>query len=175
MSHLAIVLAAGLGTRMKSELPKVAHIVAGRPIIHWVLDAVLATSPIRTIVVLGHGAEVVEGLLPDEVEICIQPDQLGTGHAVQVALDSLDEIWSEPVMIVPGDTPLISGEALQRLVDLHQSSAVGAAILTAVAVDPTGYGRIVRTADGAVSRIVEERDADESIRAIDEILSLIHI
>jgi bifunctional UDP-N-acetylglucosamine pyrophosphorylase/glucosamine-1-phosphate N-acetyltransferase len=169
MRHVAVVLAAGQGTRMRSDLPKVAHRVAGRPMIQWVVDAVLGTEPVRTVVVVGHGADEVRSLLPDGVEECVQERQLGTGHAVRVALDWLGDPEVRPVLIIPGDTPLITAGTLRRLTTAFEESGSALAMLSTRLDDPTGYGRIVRSADGEVVGIVEERDADPEIRAIDEI------
>lgn len=169
MRHVAVVLAAGQGTRMRSNLPKVAHPVRGRPMIQWVLDAVLGTDPVRTIVVVGHGADEVRALLPDGVDSCVQERQLGTGHAVRVALESLDEGDVRPVLVVPGDTPLVTAGTLRRLTEVFEASGASLAMLSTRLDDPSGYGRIVRDAEGEVIGIVEERDADADVRAIDEV------
>ncbi len=169
MSHVAIVLAAGLGTRMRSDTPKVAHLVAGRPIIQWVLDAVRATEPARIMVVVGHGADVTRPLLGEGVETCLQAEQLGTGHAVQVALDALGDLGADSVLVVPGDTPLVTGAVLTTLTEVHRTTSSEMTLLTAHASDPTGYGRIVRDEGGAVRGIVEHRDANAEQRTITEI------
>jgi len=168
MSHVAVVLAAGQGTRMKSELPKVLHEVAGRPMVSWVLEAVQATKPERLVVVVGHGADSVIDTLPEGVEWCIQEHRNGTGHATQIALDALGGVDGLDVLVMPGDTPLITGDALQELLDHHEERAAGVTMLTAELADPTGYGRVVRDADG-VTAIVEHRDADDETRTIREI------
>jgi bifunctional UDP-N-acetylglucosamine pyrophosphorylase/glucosamine-1-phosphate N-acetyltransferase len=174
MSHIAVVLAAGKGTRMKSDLPKVMHSIAGRSMLSWVLDAVQATNPVRTVVVVGHEADRVIGSLPDGVESCLQSEQNGTGHAVSVALDHVGAVDGE-VLVVPGDTPLIEGADLRRLLDTHRQGRHASTILTAIVADPHGYGRIVRDGDGGVTAIVEQRDADASIDDISEINAGIYV
>ncbi len=168
MSHVAVVLAAGQGTRMKSEQPKVMHRVAGRPMLSWVIDAVLATKPERLMVVVGHGAEQVTEILPEGVDWCVQEQRNGTGHATQIALSHLGDVSDMAVMVLPGDTPLVTAEALSSLLAHHQERAAGVTMLTAEVEDPTGYGRVVRDEDG-VTGIVEHRDADDALRSIREI------
>jgi bifunctional UDP-N-acetylglucosamine pyrophosphorylase/glucosamine-1-phosphate N-acetyltransferase len=170
MSHLAIVLAAGKGTRMKSTLPKVLHPIAGRPMLDWVLDAVQGTAPDRTMVVVGHGADdVIEGL-PSGVEWCIQEEQHGTGHAAQVGLRALGDIDpASDVLVVPGDTPMLDTETLQTLVDRHREEAASVTLTSTFLDDPTGYGRIVRESDETVRHVVEERDANQVTRRINEV------
>ncbi len=165
MGHVAVVLAAGKGTRMKSPLPKVLHEVAGRPMLAWVLDAVAATGPERIVVTVGHEADRVRAVLPEGVEACIQTPQNGTGHAVDVALDHLGD-GTEDVIVVPGDTPLLGPDTLSPL---GRSTDAAAVLLTATLEDPTGYGRIVRGPGGDVRAVVEETDADEATRTICEV------
>lgn len=169
MPHIAVVLAAGEGTRMRSTLPKVVHPVAGRAMIQWVVDAVLGTEPERTVVVVGHGADAVRPLLPDGVEACVQEQRLGTGHAVRIALECLDDGGDRPVLVVPGDTPLVTASTLRRLRAAFDSSGASVAMLSTRLHDPTGYGRVIRDPDGDVIGIVEERDADPATRAVDEV------
>lgn len=166
MSHVAIVLAAGQGTRMKSGIPKVLHRVAGRPMLAWVLDAVTATKPERVIVVVGHGAESVTAILPDGVEWCVQEERRGTGHATQIALEHAGDVAGRSVMVLPGDTPLITAEALGDL--LHHHTLPGAAMLAAEVEDPNGYGRVLRSG-GVVTGIVEHKDASDDQRRVREI------
>ena len=170
MSHVAVVLAAGEGTRMRSTLPKVLHPVAGRSMLAWVLEAVMETKPERTLVVVGHGAEEVIAALPDSVEHCVQSERLGTGHAASVALEHLGELMAGTgVLVLPGDTPLIEGSTLTSLLDAHQQAGAAVSLLSTVVADPTGYGRIVRGAGGEVAGIVEQADASREELAIDEI------
>jgi len=162
MSLRAIVLAAGRGTRMKSERPKVLFEVAGRTLLSWVLDAVAGVSPDEVVVVVGHGADEVEATLPAGVRAVRQEPQLGTGHAVMVALEALGEVGGDTVLVVPGDTPLLQAETLRALVTA--AAGAPAALLTAVMPDATGYGRVVRLGEKVVG-IVEHRDATPEQRA----------
>jgi bifunctional UDP-N-acetylglucosamine pyrophosphorylase/glucosamine-1-phosphate N-acetyltransferase len=157
MSVRAIVLAAGRGTRMHSDLPKVLHPIAGRPLVLWVLDAVAGIEPDHTTVVIGHGADLVREVLPSGVQAVVQEPQLGTGHAVMVALEAQAAEAGDVVVVVPGDSPLLRPETLSALVETHGDAA--ATVLTAELADPTGYGRVLRDGD-RVTGIVEERDAD---------------
>ena len=166
MSLRAIVLAAGRGTRMKSDLPKVLFPVAGRPLLSWVLDAVAGTGPEEIVVVVGHGAAQVQAVLPDGVRAVVQEPQLGTGHAVMVALAEMGDIDGDTVLVVPGDTPLLRPETLQALVAAQAGAP--AALLTTVMPDPTGYGR-VRRAGSKVVGIVEQRDATPEEQRIGEV------
>ncbi len=160
-----VVLAAGQGSRMKSDLPKVLHPLAGRPLLAHVLDTARALAPERLVVVHGHGGEQVQAAFPDpDLHWVAQREQLGTGHAVQQALPALDGI--DKVLVLYGDVPLIRPASLRALID-GTESALG--LMTVTLDDPSGYGRIVRDAAGNVLRIVEEKDADEHERAIREI------
>ncbi|MGH2400655.1 MAG: NTP transferase domain-containing protein, partial [bacterium] len=154
----AVVLAAGQGKRMHSDLPKVLHLLCGQPLLTYVLDALAAAGIARPLVVVGHGAEGVRTTAGGGVEFIEQREQLGTGHAVIQALPRL-EGGSGPVLVLYGDTPLLQPEAIHALLDLHRSSGAAATMLTAALDDPSGYGRIIRGSSGAVARIVEEADA----------------
>ncbi|MDX1690302.1 MAG: bifunctional UDP-N-acetylglucosamine diphosphorylase/glucosamine-1-phosphate N-acetyltransferase GlmU [Acidimicrobiia bacterium] len=168
MSVRAIVLAAGQGTRMKSERPKVVHEAAGRPLVGWVLDAALGFEPDEVVVVVGHGADEVEAVLPDGVRTAVQAEQLGTGHAVMAALGEMGDVSADTVVVLPGDSPLLRSDTLAALVAAHRDGGHEATLLTAVLDDPFGYGRVIRDGERVVG-IVEERDADESQRAIQEV------
>jgi bifunctional UDP-N-acetylglucosamine pyrophosphorylase/glucosamine-1-phosphate N-acetyltransferase len=166
-----VILAAGQGKRMRSELPKVLHPVAGRAMLSHVLDAATglpppADLPAKVIVVVGHGAERVRSALSDRPDVhwVLQQQQLGTGHAVSQAAGLLDD--RVPTLILYGDVPLIRTSTLQSLVLEAES---GVRLLTVELADPSGYGRIVRNADGKVERIVEHKDATETQRSIREI------
>ncbi len=164
----AIILAAGKGTRMKSELAKVLHPLAGRPLLAHVLDALSPLGPRRTVVVVGHQAErVAEVCRGPGVETVLQEEQLGTGHAVDQARSVLADA-SGHTLVLCGDVPLLSTQTLRRLLDQTRDSGAAAGVLTAIAADATGYGRIVRDDEGRVAAIVEEKDADDSQRAIRE-------
>lgn len=160
-----IILAAGQGKRMKSRLPKVLQPLAGRPLLRHVLDTALTLAPDRIHVVHGHGGEAVRAAFAAEpISWALQAEQLGTGHAVMQAMPAVDD--DHLVLVLFGDVPLIRSETLHRLVSLAGHDSV--ALLTVQLADPTGYGRIVRSAQGDVRRIVEEKDADDATRAIRE-------
>ena len=172
----AIVLAAGLGTRMKSSKPKVLHELLGRPLLGHVLNATRSIRPARRIVVVGAAADQVTAYLDEhapEVETVYQAEQLGTGNAVRIAMESLSDLTGT-VVVSAGDVPLLRKETLERLVEVHEKDGNAATVLTAVVEDPTGLGRIVRDEAGNVLRNVEHRDADESELAIREINSSIY-
>jgi len=161
-----VILAAGQGKRMHSDLPKVAHPLAGRPLLAHVIDAARALSPQRLCIVVGHGAQAVrERVTAPGASWALQEKQLGTGHAVMQALPSLDA--GGTVLVLYGDVPLISVATLRSLVDAASGGKL--AILTQEIDNPKGYGRIVRDASGRVARIVEEKDATAAERAIREI------
>jgi len=166
MSLDVIVLAAGLGKRMRSDLPKVLHPLAGRPLLSHVLDAARAVSPRRIFIVHGHGAEKVRAAFDGvaDIEWVLQAEQLGTGHAVQQATSGLDA--GATVLILYGDVPLVRAETLRRLIDAARD---GLAVLTADLDDPSGYGRVIRSPDGRIARIVEHKDASATERAVQEI------
>ena len=166
MSVRAIVLAAGRGTRMKSPLPKVVHEAAGRPLVAWVLDAIAGLDPAETVVVVGYGADRVREVLPPGATVAEQTEQLGTGHAVMVALDQMGPVSGDTVVVVPGDSPLFRASTLAALLEGHRGA--DATLLTARVPDPAGYGRVLRDGDRVIG-IVEEGDADPHQRAIDEI------
>lgn len=168
MPHTAVILAAGKGTRMKSDVPKVLHRIAGRTMLDWVIAAVTETKPERTIVVVGHGADEVIASLPEGIESCLQADQRGTGHAVQIAMAALGLVDGD-LLVLAGDTPLLDSATIAGLVDAHGSQANATTVLSSIVAEPHGYGRIVRSSDGAVRAIVEQRDADDDVEAIDEI------
>lgn len=167
-SFVGLVLAAGHGKRMKSTLPKVLHQVAGIPMIDHVVGLLVRSGASRTIVVVGHGGELVEEHLAGRADIVWQKEQLGTGHAVLAAGPAFNS-YDGNIVVVPGDVPLLTREAIEQLVSEHSNSERGATILTMHVDDPTGYGRIVRDSQGNVSAIVEQRDATEEIRAVREV------
>lgn len=166
-----VVLAAGEGKRMKSTLPKVLHPLLGRTLLGHVLSAAAPLGADRTVVVVGHGADQVRAHLsevaPDATPV-LQAEQLGTGHAVRIALDAVPD-GAGTVVVINGDVPLLRPETVGALVTAHEEAAAAATVLAAEVPDPTGLGRIVRDADGRLEQIVEERDADPTQRAIREI------
>ncbi len=164
MSLEIVILAAGQGTRMRSALPKVLHPVAGNSMLGHVIHSARQLDPQRIHVVIGHGADVVrERLAADDLNFVLQDKQLGTGHATAQAVPFIS---AETVLILYGDVPLIEVETLQRLLKHVVPGQMG--LLTVELEDPTGYGRIVRGADGKVAAIVEHKDASEAQRAITE-------
>jgi bifunctional UDP-N-acetylglucosamine pyrophosphorylase/glucosamine-1-phosphate N-acetyltransferase len=167
----AIILAAGVGKRMHSDLAKVLHPVLGRPMVDHVIDAVRAAGIQRVILVVGHQAERVQAALAGrDVEFVLQAPQLGTGHAVLQARPLLERHMGT-VVVLCGDTPLLTAETLRELLATHQRTNASATVLSAVLDDPTGYGRVLRDAGGAVRGIVEHKDASEEERHVAEINS----
>lgn len=170
-----LILAAGKGTRMKSDLPKVLHKVLGETMVSRVVQTAKDAGSAKIIVVIGHKKELVEKELKDrDVLFAVQSEQLGTGHAVMMA-EPLLRNFSGNVMILAGDVPLLKPETLRRLIEKHREDNADATVLSAIFDDPHGYGRIIRTEDGHYSHSVEEKDADEEIRKIKEINSGIYI
>ncbi|HEX9860237.1 MAG TPA: bifunctional UDP-N-acetylglucosamine diphosphorylase/glucosamine-1-phosphate N-acetyltransferase GlmU [Nitrospirota bacterium] len=162
-----IVLAAGLGTRMRSGVVKVLHPVAGRPMLLHTLDHLRALKPESIVAVLGHQAEEVSKVLPEGVLTARQKEQLGTAHAALCGMKKLKG-FTGTVMVVSGDTPLLDTETYRSVVSRHRKSKADVTVLTAVLEDPAGYGRIIRDG-GNVGRIVEQKDATEAERAVREI------
>ncbi len=170
----AIVLAAGKGKRMKSPLPKVLHPLAGKPLIDWVLDTVAQLDISKTIIVVGHDRKkVIEHIRSrndsGNFDFAVQEELLGTADAVKRALPKLPE--DGDVFVLCGDVPLLRAETLRRLLSLHKKTSAAATILTAILQNPAGYGRIVRSADDSVEKIVEHRDASDDELKIREINS----
>ncbi|CAN2247313.1 bifunctional UDP-N-acetylglucosamine diphosphorylase/glucosamine-1-phosphate N-acetyltransferase GlmU [Bacillus vallismortis] len=164
----AVVLAAGQGTRMKSKLYKVLHPVCGKPMVEHVVDEALKLSLSKLVTIVGHGAEEVKKQLGDKSEYALQAEQLGTAHAVKQAQPFLADEKGVTIVIC-GDTPLLTAETMEQMVKEHTQREAKATILTAVAEDPTGYGRIIRGENGAVQKIVEHKDASEEERLVTEI------
>ena len=167
MMNNAIILAAGKGTRMKTELPKCAFPLLKKPMVTYIIEALESISIDQIICVVGHKKEVLQDILKDRVKYAIQEEQLGTGHAVKCALDFIDD--NGYTIILPGDTPLIDKEILDQLIEVHKSNKNDFTIGTIVLDNPFGFGRIVRDSSNSVLRIVEEKDASEEERKIKEI------
>ncbi len=166
--RFAVILAAGQGTRMKSQLYKVLHQVCGKPMVQHVVDQVSAVKVEKLITIIGHGAEKVQAQLGSNSEYALQEKQLGTAHAVMQAAPQLS--GEEGVtLVVCGDTPLITSDTMEKLLEHHEKTGAKATILTAHAVDPTGYGRIIRNSEGNVEKIVEHKDANNQEREVQEI------
>jgi bifunctional UDP-N-acetylglucosamine pyrophosphorylase/glucosamine-1-phosphate N-acetyltransferase len=164
-----VILAAGLGKRMQSNLPKVLHTLAGRPMLGHVLNSARSMNPARIVVVVGHGAERVQAAYAgqDDLTFALQQPQQGTGHAVSQAVPMLLEGGDgDATLVLYGDVPLVQPETLQRLL---AARGKGMAVLTETLADPTGYGRILRDAQGNVCRIVEHKDASQDERAVNEV------
>ena len=170
----AVILAAGKGTRMKSDLPKVVHTIEGKCLVDYAIEAAIGAGAEDICLVVGYKYEVVrETILHQEVNFVLQEEQLGTGHAVRCAKDFLGD--EGQTMILFGDTPLITAETLKRLREYHTENKNTVTVLSAMVEDPTGYGRIIRDADGNFVKSVEHKDASEEERASHEINSGMYI
>jgi bifunctional UDP-N-acetylglucosamine pyrophosphorylase / glucosamine-1-phosphate N-acetyltransferase len=172
-----VILAAGEGKRMKSSRSKLLHEVAGYSMLSYALTAATAVQPEHVVVVVGHLRDQVEEHLAEiapHVLIAVQEEQLGTGHAVQVALGQMADLDGD-VIVTYGDVPMLTGETLAALLSEHRTRQAMVTVLTAEVADPTGYGRILRDSEGMVRGIVEHRDADEMQRQITEINSGIYV
>lgn len=166
----SIILAAGKGTRMKSKIPKVLHKVSGKPLVWHVCQSVSSVGVQEIILVVGHQAEDVKAELGDKYKYALQEKQLGTGHAVIQAEPYLSKV-ADTILVLCGDTPLLTGPTLQKLLEHHQKTKASATILSAVLENPSNYGRIVRNGKGQVKMIIEEKDALPKEKAIKEINS----
>ena len=171
MGKTAIILAAGKGTRMASDLPKVLHEVCGRPMLAYVLDACRAAGCERLVVVIGHEADLVrEAFAGDSADIrwVEQAEQLGTGHAVMVCAAELSDL-AGAVLVVAGDGPLVKAETLSALMDTHAADGAACTLATCILAEPGLYGRVIRDSDGEVVGIVEAIDADAAQRQTKEV------
>ncbi len=165
----AVILAAGKGTRMKSELPKVIHEALGKPMVKYSIDAAKGAGATDICLVVGHKSELVREIVGDSVTYVEQTEQLGTGHAVKCALDFIGE--EGDTLVLCGDTPLITGKTLKELVDKHKEMNNTITVLSTIVDEPTGYGRIVRNHNGEFLKIVEQKDGTEEELAVREINS----
>ena len=166
-----VVLAAGEGTRMRSATPKVLHLLAGRTMLGHVVATARALQPEHLVVVVGHAREQVAAHLAEidaGAQAVVQEPQNGTGHAVRVALAGLEHLEGTVVVLL-GDAPLLTPAAVSELVEAHEAAGAATTLLSSVVDDPTGYGRVVRAADGQVLRVTEHKDADEAVRAVREV------
>jgi UDP-N-acetylglucosamine diphosphorylase/glucosamine-1-phosphate N-acetyltransferase len=171
MKTAAIILAAGQGTRMKSDLPKVLHTIQDRPMVLYVIDRVKQLNPEKTIVVTGYQSDRVREACRDTgVEFVLQEEQLGTGHAVMQCRNALDDFEGN-VIILNGDVPCLGAGTLAGFAGFHQAEGAAGTVLTARITNPSGYGRIVRSSSGSLLKIVEHKDATEQELEIDEINS----
>lgn len=168
MSQLtALILAAGKGTRMESELPKVLHTCCGKPMVSHVIDAARGAGADRVVVIAGYKSEMVHEELKDTVLYAEQTEQLGTGHAVMCAADPLGD--EGETLVLCGDTPLVTADTLKRLSEAHRSAGNGVTVLSAILEEPKGYGRIIRDAEGSFLKITEDKDCTEEERLTKEI------
>ena len=174
MSFSTLILAAGMGTRMKSSRPKVLHTVCGKPLTMWVIDASKAAGADGVCAVVGHCADMVKETLGDACVYALQAEQKGTGHAVMQAMDFIKSAQGE-IVILNGDTPLVTAKAIKDAVEYHRESGNKATVITAVLPDATGYGRIVRGEDGGVRKIVEQKDATDEEKKINEVNSGMYV
>jgi UDP-N-acetylglucosamine diphosphorylase/glucosamine-1-phosphate N-acetyltransferase len=173
-----VIMAAGKGTRMKdASKAKVMYEVLGKPMVHYVVDLAMMLKAFRVIVIVGYQRDTVIRYLQNShpnVEIVVQAEQLGTGHAIMQTKGVL-KAFTGDVVILSGDVPLLTAESMQKLIDRHYQTEASATILTADFSDPTGYGRIIRNNDDSVKRIIEHKDATEEERQVKEINSGIYI
>ena len=163
----AVILAAGKGTRMNSDMPKVLHKVAGKPMVQWVVNAVVSAGVSRTILVVGHEAEEVKAHIPN-CEFALQEPQLGTGHAVEVCRNLFTGFKGD-ILVLGGDGPLIRTETIAQMVKMQNKTNASATLATSTIQDPVGYGRIIRDADGRFLEIVEHKNATSAQLEIQEI------
>lgn len=170
----SVILAAGMGTRMKSAMPKVLHKVCGKELCRWVIDASRDAGADKVVTIIGHGADMVRPRIEKDTEIAVQSEQKGTGHAVMQAADFI-KASEGSVVILNGDTPLITADTIKKAIDFHNASGNQATVITAILEDATGYGRIVRNESGNVTKIVEHKDATEEERRINEINSGMYV
>ena len=166
----AIILAAGKGTRMEGDLPKVVYPVADEPMVKWVVDAVRAAGVQRIVLVIGYRAEDVQAVFAgdDDLEYVTQHEQLGTGHAVDVCRDCLADFDGD-AYVLAGDGPLIRPETLRTMQQTHREHDAAATLATSIIDDPTGYGRIIRNDQGRFEAIIEHKNATDAQRAISEV------
>ncbi len=169
----AVILAAGKGTRMESDLPKVLHKVCGETMVHHTIKAAKDAGATDVIVIVGYQGQLVKHEVVDVVEYAEQREQLGTGHAVMCAKDLIGTTGD--VVVLCGDTPLITADTIKKLYDLHKREYNGVTVLSAILDDATGYGRIIRDADGRFIKIVEHKDCTEEELKVKEINSGMYV
>jgi bifunctional UDP-N-acetylglucosamine pyrophosphorylase/glucosamine-1-phosphate N-acetyltransferase len=165
---IAVILAAGKGTRMKSELPKVLHPILGKPMVSYVIDACRKAKVDNILLVIGHKADLVKETLGSDYQYVEQKEQLGTGHALMTAAETLTSIKGN-VLVLAGDTPFLTGKILHQLIVRHQETKAAVSLMTTNINPPPPYGRILRDQNGRVLRIVEDRDATSAEKKITEV------
>lgn len=170
-----VILAAGLGTRMKSATIKILHRAAGKPIIDYVLDVAAEIGASEPVVIVGHQREAVQKAIGTRARFAVQDQQLGTGHAVLQAAEALADVAGRRILILSGDVPLTRAETLQQMLEQHEREQNALTVLTMKLDEPAMYGRIVRDADGGVTRIVEAKDASAIEKQIDEVNAGIYV
>ncbi len=168
MNLATVIMAAGMGTRMKSKIPKVLHPILGKPMLRHILDAVTPLNPVEAVVIVGHQSERVQAMFAGDALFAVQSPQLGTGHAVQQAQPLL-EGKADTILVIPGDLPLLSTQTFKKLVDLYQSGPGPVAMLMVERKNPLGFGRVVRNERGYVQAIVEEAACTPEQKAIREL------
>jgi UDP-N-acetylglucosamine pyrophosphorylase len=176
MSLAIVIMAAGKGTRMQSDLPKVLHEANGKPLVAYVIEKSQALDPEKIVLIIGHQAEKVrQATASFPVAYALQEPQLGTGHAIMQTEPLLADFNGE-IIILSGDAPLFTARTLREIVAFHRSKQAVATVMTAEIDDPTGYGRIIRSDDGEeVLKIVEQKDASEQEKAVKEINSGVYV
>ncbi|MGL4911129.1 MAG: bifunctional UDP-N-acetylglucosamine diphosphorylase/glucosamine-1-phosphate N-acetyltransferase GlmU [Romboutsia sp.] len=172
MNFKAVILAAGKGTRMKSKFPKVIHKVCGKEMVNHVIDVCKKSGVNDIVTILGHESEVVKEKLPQNTMIAMQTEQLGTGHAVIMAKEYIND--EDTIVVLCGDTPLVKEDTLKKLFDYHVDNEYHATVLTTKVENPTGYGRIIRDENQDLLKIVEQKDANEEEKKAKEINSGIY-
>lgn len=170
----SVILAAGMGTRMKSKMPKVIHRVCGKPLTKWVIDESYKAGAKNVLAIVGHKADMVKETIGDVCEYALQTEQKGTGHAVMQAETFISKNAGS-VVILNGDTPLITADTINKAIEYHTNAGNSATVITAILDDATGYGRIVRDNNGSVLKIVEHKDATEDEKKINEINSGMYV
>ena len=168
----ALILSAGKGTRMKSSLPKVIHKVCGKEMVNHVIEVSKKAGAQDIVAILGHESDKVKEVLSDDIKTAMQTEQLGTGHAVMMAKEYIND--EDTIVVLCGDTPLVKAETLQNLFEYHINNKYHTTVLTTSIENPTGYGRIIRDTNGNLLKIVEQKDANEEEKLVNEINSGIY-
>jgi UDP-N-acetylglucosamine pyrophosphorylase len=175
MKLATLILAAGKGTRMKSDLPKVLHPVLGKPMLGYVIELAREVASEKTVAIIGHGRDLVKAQTAEYgIAYAIQDPQLGTGHAVMQAEQNLNG-FAGNVLVLSGDVPLLKAETVRALLAEHEKTNAVATVLTTILDNPFGYGRIIRNAAGFVTKTVEQKDASDAEKEIKEINSGIYV